>query len=170
MGRAGSPAVCPAGHLHSSLAGTARSEHPLCGADSSGRTEGRLRLRPWKPGAIWGWKVKERGSPGKHLSRAHRPLSGHDSCNVHRCPGRARWACVCSPCHSPGDRKMLEGWEYGERQWRNGQETLRRKVDEEVTDPGSPDRKLRGTRVGRYTLPLLLLSPGLCSPAQPHPC
>lgn len=52
-----------------------------------------------------------RDSPGMPLSRAHRSPSGRGSYNAHRCPGRARWAHVCSPCHSPGDKKVVEGWE-----------------------------------------------------------
>lgn len=50
------------------------------------------------------WDRRERGwgSPGRCLSRARRPRCGRDSCSVHRCPGRGRWACVCSLCHSPG--------------------------------------------------------------------
>ena len=58
----------------------------------------------------WGRKEGGWDSPGRHLFRAHRPLYGHGSCNVRRCPGRGRWACVYSLCHSPGGRKMtVEG-------------------------------------------------------------
>lgn len=65
---------------------------PLEATDPRGRKEG-------------GWD-----SPGRHPFRAHTPPCGHGSCSVHRCPGRGRWVCVCSLCHSPGGRKMaVEG-------------------------------------------------------------
>lgn len=60
--------------------------------------------------------MKGQGSPGMPLSRAHRSPSGRGSCSAHRCPGRARWARVCSLCHSPRNKKMVEGWECGKRQ------------------------------------------------------
>lgn len=52
--------------------------------------------------------MKGQGSPGKPPSRAHRSPSGRGSYSVHRCPGRAHWPRVCSLCHSPGDKKMVE--------------------------------------------------------------
>lgn len=60
--------------------------------------------------------MKGWGSPGTPLSQAHRSLSGHGSYSAHRCPGRARWAHVCNLCHSPRDKKTVEGWERGKRQ------------------------------------------------------
>lgn len=66
-------------------------------------------------------------SPGRHLFRAHRPLCGHGSCSVRRCPGRGHWASVCSRYHSPGGRKTR--WEglpqqgpfwVGTTGWRGG--------------------------------------------------
>lgn len=49
MGMAGSPAVSPAGHPRSILAGTAHTVGPQCGAGSPGKAEHGLRLGPWKP-------------------------------------------------------------------------------------------------------------------------
>lgn len=52
-----------------------------------------------------GQEAKAGGSPGRRPSRAHRPRCGRGSCSVRRCPGRGRWACVCSLRHSPGRSK-----------------------------------------------------------------
>lgn len=72
-----------------------------------------LRLKPGAEATAIDPRGRKEGgwdSPGRHPFRAHTPPCGHGSCSVHRCPGRGRWVCVCSLCHSPGGRKMaVEG-------------------------------------------------------------
>lgn len=117
MGRAGSPVVCPDGHPHSTLAGTAHSEHPLCGAGISGGTEGRLRLGSWRPSL---------SEDGEWRGRTHLANTGLGLTDLGvamavatftgaqvEAAGHACVACATFLATEDGG-----GWAYGERQRR----------------------------------------------------